>query len=192
MPEPNLFEVFTGPLNELGIRYMVTGAVASIIYGEPRVTNDIDVVIEIPAHRVEDIIRAFPLSDFYCPPVEVIKLEAGRSVRGHFNIIHHETGLKADFYMMGQDELHHWAMPNRKRIELEGTHFWVAPPEYVILRKLEYFKEGGSDKHLRDISTMIEVSGDQLDLKEIQERAEKYGLAKEWKQLRKSIRGLED
>ena len=46
MPEHNLFRIFVSRLNELSIPYMITGAVASIIYGEPRLTNDIDLVID--------------------------------------------------------------------------------------------------------------------------------------------------
>ncbi len=47
MRELSLFELFTDPLNRIGIRYMITGAVASIIYGEPRLTHDIDLVVEL-------------------------------------------------------------------------------------------------------------------------------------------------
>ena len=182
MPEPDLFHIFTNRLNHLGVRYMVTGAVASIIYGEPRLTHDIDLVMEMPADHAEDVFRAFPPKDFYCPPVEVIRLEARRPLRGHINIIHHETGFKADIYMMGQDELHSWAMSRRKKIHVGSESLWVAPPEYVILRKLEYYKEGHSEKHLRDIEGIIEISADQIDLKEIDNKAREHGLEKEWNQ----------
>jgi len=55
MPEPNLFKIFTVRLNKMGIRYMVTGAVAAIIYGEPRLTHDIDLVIELKMDEVKKI-----------------------------------------------------------------------------------------------------------------------------------------
>ncbi|HDZ89469.1 MAG TPA: hypothetical protein ENH37_02200 [Deltaproteobacteria bacterium] len=187
MPEPDLFQIFVGPLNLLGIRYMVTGAVASIVYGEVRLTHDIDLVMEVNTDEAEKIVRAFPLQEFYCPPVEVIRLEAGRSLRGHFNIIHHDTGFKADIYLMGQDDLHLWAMSNRRCIQMKENPLWIAPPEYVILRKLEYYREGGSEKHLRDISGMLEVSLDQLDMPRIEERVRSRGLEKEWAQAAKGI-----
>jgi len=57
MPEPNLFQIFAGRLNGLGIRYMVTGAVASIVYGETRLTHDIDVVMKVNADEAEKIVR---------------------------------------------------------------------------------------------------------------------------------------
>ena len=118
---------------------MITGAVASIIYGEPRLTNDIDLVIRMTPDDLEAFADAFPIEDFYCPLQEVIRLEIARSQRGHFNLIHHATGFKADVYVSGRDELHHWGLANRKSFDVEGEKFWLAPIEYVILRKLEYY-----------------------------------------------------
>lgn len=180
MPEPNLFQIFVGRLNRLDIRYMVTGAVACIIYGEPRITHDIDLVVELNPQNAEKIIDAFPAEEFYCPPLEIIKLEMRRPLRGHFNLVHHETGFKADVYLMGEDELHHWAISERRRFDMAGEPIWLAPPEYVILRKLEYYREGASDKHLRDIGSMLEVFSDKMDLDKLREKIREYGLEKEW------------
>lgn len=57
---------------------------------------------------------------------------------------------------------------------------WVAPPEYVILRKLEYYKEGKSDKHLTDIKNILEVSGDLIDIKTLEKMLADNGLNTEW------------
>jgi len=181
MPEHNLFKIFISRLNAIGIRYMVTGAVASIIYGEPRLTHDIDLVVELPGEKAEKIVKAFPSNEFYCPPVEIIRLETGRQLHGHLIIIHHDTGFKADMYILGQDKLHHWAMSTLKRIEFEGEQVWLAPPEYVILRKLEYYREGGSEKHLRDIASMVKISSDQINFQELNKKIKQYALVKQWK-----------
>lgn len=176
MQEINLFQLFTNPLNTMGIKYMVTGAVANIVYGEPRLTHDIDLVLEIEAEDAEKIAKNFPLDQFYCPPIEVIVIESKRRMRGHFNIIHHKTGFKADIYIAGDDPLHAWALQNRRRISLEGKNLWIAPVEYVVLRKLEYYREGGSEKHLQDIAGMIEASGDQIDWPFLTEKIKQYKL----------------
>ena len=68
MQEPELFLIFVRPLNVMNIQYMVTGSVAGIVYGEARLTHDIDMVLTIHARDAERISNAFPLSDFYCPP----------------------------------------------------------------------------------------------------------------------------
>jgi hypothetical protein len=147
----NLFLLFTDKLEAIGLTYMVTGSVAGILYGEPRLTHDVDLVVEIADDaQAEALVAAFPLEEFYCAPLEVVQLEARRSHRGHFNIIHHESGFKADIYLTS-DSLHREALKKRRTFDIAGSRLQVAPPEYVVIRKLEYFKEGGSAKHLADI-----------------------------------------
>jgi hypothetical protein len=180
MQAHNLFQIFVSRLNKLSIIYMITGAAASIIYGEPRLTNDIDLVIDLKPGDVEKFAEAFPIEEFYCPPLEVIKLEISRPLRGHFNLIHHETGFRADIYAAGKDEMHLWGLKNRNMVEVENNDFWLAPVEYVILRKLEYFREGGSEKHLRDIAGILNLSADQIDSNLLEKKIKERLLEKEW------------
>ncbi len=63
---------------------------------------------------------------------------------------------------------------------VDGEKFWLAPIEYVILRKLEYYREGESEKHLRDISSIIAVSLNEIDFKMLEEQIDIRMLAKEW------------
>jgi hypothetical protein len=69
-------------------------------------------------------------------------------------------------------------------MEFAGETVSLAPPEYVIVRKLEYYREGGSGKHLRDIAGMLQVSGDMVDMQTIEEWSRKMGLTEEWKRAR--------
>ena len=158
MPGPNLFQVFTDRINHLGLEYMATGSVAGMIYGEPRMTHDIDLVLRLKLSEVTALEQAFPLEEFYVPSSQTIRLEARRLVRGHFNLIHHASGFKADVYLEGRDPLHLWAMEKRELFEFMESNIWVAPPEYVIIRKLEFYEEGGSEKHLRDIAGILEMT----------------------------------
>jgi hypothetical protein len=109
-------------------------------------------------------------------------LEIKRPSRGHFNIIQRETGFKADCYLIGDEELHLWGMSKRKKLDIEGEPVWVAPTEYVILRKLEYFSEGRSEKHLKDIASILAISPDQIDFDQLKEKINVYGLEKEWRE----------
>jgi predicted nucleotidyltransferase len=190
MPGPrSLVDTFVSRLEKLEMPYVVTGAVASIIYGEPRLTNDVDLIMMMKTEDIERFVQAFPSTEFYCPPVEVLKIEIRRPHRGHFNLIHHDTGTKADIYLAGEDELHRWALSKKRDMAIEGERVRVAPPEYVIVRKLEYYREGGSEKHLRDIAGMVELSSDEIDFKQIEEFIHRYGLEKEWAKA-KSMAGL--
>lgn len=181
MPGPrSLVDTFVSRLEKLEIPYVITGAVASIIYGEPRLTNDLDLVVLIKTGDIEKFIQAFPSGEFYCPPSEVLRIEIKRPYRGHFNLIHHDTGTKADIYLAGEDVLHRWALSKRRDMVVEGERVRVAPPEYVIVRKLEYYREGGSEKHLRDIAGMLELSSQEIDFKQLDDFVQRYGLEKEW------------
>jgi len=180
MPEHDLFRIFITRLNRLNVPYMITGSVAGIMYGEPRLTHDIDLVIELQSADVDNFCNAFPPDEFYCPPPEIIRVEIARAQRGHFNLLHHETGFKADIYAFGREDLHRWALQNRTKILVDGEPFWLAPAEYVIVRKLEYYREGGSDKHLRDIAAIVSVSSDQIDHSGLEEKIKTRMLTAEW------------
>jgi hypothetical protein len=184
MPEPELFLLFVRPLNRAGIRYVVSGSVAAIFYGEPRLTHDVDFVVFLNATDVQRLIEVFPAKDFYLPPKEAMLAETAREQKGHFNLIHHDTGFKADLYPTGRDELNAWAFRGKRSIEFEGESVTLAPPEYVILRKLEYYREGHAEKHLRDIRAMLAVSGEQLDQSVLNEWIQRRGLETEWRQVK--------
>lgn len=160
MREPDELSLFAVRLEATGAPYMITGATAAILYGQPRVTNDLDVVLALDEVSRGALLRAFPETDFYVPPEAVIRTEQARHHRGHFNLIHHETGYKADIYLVGADPLHAWALPLRRRLRWsDDLEVVVAPPEYVVLRKLEFYREGGSAKHPSDIRSIVETTG---------------------------------
>ena len=182
MLEPDLIEMFVKPLEQLRVRYLISGSVAAMLYGEPRLTNDIDLIVFL---RIEDLPRlreAYPSPEFYLPPLAAMAAEIGRE-RGQFNIIHSDTSLKADFYPAWQDEFHAWAFRHARPYPFDTTNITLAPPEYVIVRKLEYFREGGSEKHLRDIRAMLNVSGAILDRSALHDWVTRRGVQAEWQKV---------
>ena len=183
MPEPELFLLFVRPLNRAGIRYVVSGSVAAIFYGEPRLTHDVDVVVFLNSNDIQKLIEVFPKTEFYLPPLEIMLAETAREHSGHFNLIHLDTGFKADLYPTGRDELNAWAFRGKRTIKYEGEDIVLAPPEYVIVRKLEYFRESHAEKHLRDIRAMLAVSSEQLDQAALGEWVHRRGLQAEWRQV---------
>ena len=183
MPELELFLLFVRPFNRAGIRYVIGGSVAAIFYGEPRLTNDVDFVAFLNEADIRRLPEIFPPTDFYLPPAEVIAAEVARDRRGQFNVIHMDTSFKADVYLTGRDEFNAWAFRHKRQIEFEGEKLVLAPPEYVIVRKLEFFREGGSDKHLRDIRSMLAISSDQINREELGEWIRRRELEPEWKKV---------
>ncbi len=183
MPAQDDLGLFAIRLEAIGAPYMVTGATAAILYGQPRATNDVDVVLSLNDATRAALLRAFPETDFYVPPESVIRTEQARNQRGHFNLIHHESGYKADIYLTGTDPLHAWALPLRRRLRWsEGVEIAVAPPEYVVLRKLEYYREGLSAKHPADIRAIREVTG--VDEAALTPWLDRMGLNPLWQEIK--------
>jgi hypothetical protein len=182
MPAPDELTLFAERLERVGAPYMITGATAAILYGQPRVTNDLDVVLALDDSTRPALLQAFPEAEFYVPPETVIQAEQARTHRGHFNLIHHESGYKADIYLMGVDPLHAWALPRRRRVVWsESLVVSVAPPEYVILRKLEYYREGGSAKHPGDIRSILKTTPVDHDV--MAEWRSRLGLDAVWREV---------
>ena len=176
-----LIETFIRPLHEHRIPYFVTGSVASMVYGEPRHTNDIDLVLSINSHHIATLAKAFPEDDYYLPPSEVIETEILRGSRGHFNIISQIHFLKGDIYLVGNDSLQRWGAENARKIDIDGLTIHFAPPEYVIIRKLEFYREGGSEKHLRDIASMLSESPEEIDQSFLQHQLTFLNLTTQYK-----------
>lgn len=180
MPVPSLLAPFLEPLERLGLPYCVTGSVAASVYGEPRLTADIDVVLLLGMQDIAALRSAFPDAAYYVPPDETLRLELARNTRGMFNLIHHASQFKADIYLAARDPLHAWALEHRRRISLEESGAWIAPPEYVILRKLEYLREGGQDKHVRDVRFILAASA--VDRAFVEAEVARLGLQTQWRQ----------
>jgi hypothetical protein len=158
----------------LSIPYLVTGGVASVVYGEPRLTRDIDLVIGLRPRDARRFAAAWSAEEFYVPPVEVIEEESGRPAHGHFNVIHNLTAMRADIYLPGDDALSAWAFAHKVVRRIEDDEVFMAPIEAVIL--------GKSDRHLRDIHRMLRVSGDLVDRPELEHWAARLGVEGEWTQ----------
>ncbi len=165
---------FIDPLERAGIPYALVGSVASSIYGEPRATNDLDVVIQIGPEDAERLVAVFPEEEFYVPPVEVVRTEAGRRYGSHLNVIAHAGMTKADLYPLPLEQ-RHW-FERRRVLEIGGREIWVAAPEAVILHKLLFHREGGGEKHLRDVRAMLATAGTSIDHPWLKRELDQLGL----------------
>jgi len=165
-------------LENIGISYLVTGSVAAMAYGEPRLTNDIDIVAGIDEGHIRKLLTAFPSEEFY------VSEEAVREAiyhHGQFNIIHPSSGLKVDIIIRQDTPFDKSRFSRVRRIyPAEPYQANFAAPEDVIIKKMEYYKEGGSGKHLRDVTGILKISGDMVDRDYISEWAEGLGLTEIW------------
>jgi hypothetical protein len=172
-------------LERLGLRYLVTGSVATVFYGEPRLTNDIDVVVDLPADRTGEFCRAFPRPGFY---VDEDAARAAVEQRAQFNIIHPTSGLKVDVLIPADTDFNRSRFARARRVQPAADYkASFASPEDVIIKKMEYYRDGGSEKHLRDIAGILKTAVEPLDHDYVNEWASKLGLASIWKGILKRL-----
>jgi len=156
-----------------------SGSVATIFFGEPRFTNDIDIVVALPTDRIDAFCRAFPASEFY------LSEEAARQAveqRSQFNIIHPTSGLKVDVIIPQDTPFDQSRFARATRVRpAEGYEASFASVEDVIIKKMEYYEEGGPEKHLRDITGALRISDGRVDRAYIAEWASRLGLDSTWR-----------
>jgi hypothetical protein len=173
-----LLKLTVKSLEQLAIPYAVVGSYASSVWGEARFTQDIDIVVALNSENVGEICQAFPPPEFYVSePAARDAVERG----GQFNVIHPSSGNKIDFMVAGQSAWSQSQLQRARMLEIApGVSIRFAAPEDVILGKLLYFREGGSDKHLRDIAGIQKISGELVDQEYIEQFAEQLGVLQHW------------
>ena len=178
MDQVDLLRHLIAVLERLDVPYMLVGSLASAAYGEPRMTQDIDVVVDLGEQQVGALCRAFASGEYYVS--ESAALDALRR-RTQFNIIHVGSGTKIDLVILPVGPWGKAEFARRQRMQiLPDLEGYCARPEDIILSKMEHYREGGSEKHLRDIMGILKVSGDAVDRSYVTRWADGMGLADIW------------
>jgi hypothetical protein len=161
------------------IPYRVVGSMASTAYGEPRFTNDIDIVAELQAEHSVPLCVAFSEPDYY---VSQTAIRDAIFRRSQFNIIHPASGLKADIIVSPNDEFSRSEASRVRRITSPGEYSaWFCSPEDAIIKKLVYYQLSGgvSNKHLGDIAGILKLQGERLNYAYLEFWTDKLGLKTE-------------
>lgn len=166
-----------GLLDVAGIPYMLTGSFASTLFGAPRTTQDIDVVIAPTLGSLERFLHGLPEQEYY------VSREAAREAygaEGMFNLVDFSTGWKIDLIIRKRRPFSEEEFGRRKRVEVLGTHLFVASPEDVIVAKLEWAKLGESERQIRDVAGILRGQSNALDLAYIERWVVAMQLVAQW------------
>ena len=172
------------------VKYLIGGAIAAWAWGEPRATQDIDIVIDLPIRAVGKLSKELNKRDMLVPAEIILDTLLENRADIPINAIHIDSGLKADLYpVRAGDELRRSAFQRRQRVDFGPPigRVYIHSPEDLILYKLLYFGLRQQSKHSRDIAAILRTKKDQLDFAYIEEWATRLGLNSLWKELLDSI-----
>lgn len=164
-------------LEQLHIPYIVTGGAAVVLWGKPRFTADIDIVIELDTTHIAPFITEMRKALGKTAYIDESMIRAEQARKGEFNIIQPESGLKVDFFVRGGD------VYEKKRIErgvvkqIGTQNVRFISPEDLILIKLLWYKESESTRHLEDAESILSIQRDSLDYEYLAQWAKRQGVA---------------
>lgn len=168
-------------LTEHQIFYMMTGSIVSSLQGEPRLTHDIDVIVQIDRNSIKHFLSGFKSSEYF---IEENAIKDAIDGMGMFNIIDIKEGGKVDFWMLTDSPFDLVRFERRRMEQLFDIKVFVSSPEDTILAKLKWAKEsGGSEKHFTDAVRIYEVQYDMLDMDHIHQWVHNLDLGELWKEL---------
>jgi len=144
-------KLIASQLDSVGIPYMVTGSMAMAIYSIPRMTRDIDLVIETTLEDINKIVGLFS-DDCY---IDQNSVREAVHTHGMFNIIHNEWVIKADFIIRKEEDYRKEEFSRRQKIDIENIAISVVTAEDLILSKLVWGEGSRSDLQFHDAHQMI-------------------------------------
>jgi hypothetical protein len=151
----SILKLVTERLDAAGIDYMLTGSIAAGYYAQPRMTRDIDLVVELEPADAERVAEAFT-PEFSCDADSIRGAIARRSL---FNLIHIEAVVKVDFVVRKDIPYRREEFARRRRVEIGGDPIWIVSPEDLILSKLAWAKTSRSEVQLHDVRQLLMTVG---------------------------------
>lgn len=180
LPEPIVVaSLVAGALTRLGVLYVIGGSFASSVHGEPRSTNDIDLVADL---READVDAFIDVTGSACYVSRHAIIEAIRT-GGAFNVIHMPTAVKVDIFVAGFDAFDRERLQRRIPVSFasdsDPVTLFVDTAENTILRKLEWYRRGGesSERQWRDVTGIVNAQSSRLNRAYLLEWALKLGVS---------------
>jgi len=177
MSFPEVLRRITGALEAAGVAHMLTGSFASVYYGSPRSTQDIDLVITGTPVQLRTFIEYLPRNEYYADLDAALEAQTCESM---FNVIDLKTGWKIDLIIRKARPYSLQEFDRRQRVDLQGVSLFVASAEDVVLSKLEWAKLAHSPRQIDDAAGILRIQGDSLDRAYLDKWVGELNLEQEW------------
>jgi hypothetical protein len=184
MSQQELLKKVVLVLEQNDIEYMLTGSLVSSMQGEPRLTHDIDIIINLKKIDINKILFSFPPEKYYISEKAIIESYSKKTL---FNVIDFEDGDKIDFWVLTESAFDLSRFSRRRKTKFMDIFLYLPTPEDTILEKLFWSKiSGSSEKHFKDALRVYEVQKEKLDFDYLKIWAEKLEVSNSWNKLLES------
>lgn len=143
-------------LTRAGINFMLTGSMAMNAYTQPRMTRDVDVVVEVEEADLSRLLSTFR-PGYY---IDANAVEDALRTESLFNAIHEEWVFKVDCIVRKSTPYRIAEFARRHRLKIGGHETWVVSKEDLILSKLSWGNDSKSEYQARDIRSLLTTGGD--------------------------------
>ena len=176
-----LLKCIVDALDRNRIPYMVVGSFASTFHGEPRTTQDLDLVIDPTLDSLQRLVSDLDPSEFY---VDADTARDALNRRTMFNVIEMATAWKVDLVIRRARPFSIEELARRQRVTMLGVQVAAATAEDTIIAKLEWAKAGNSDRQLDDVAGILRVRGSDIDQAYIERWVSDLQLESQWERAR--------
>ena len=146
-----ILKLVTAGLDAAGIPYMITGSIAAGHYAQPRMTRDIELVVELDVADADRLVALFG-NQFEC---DLHAIRAAIARESPFNLIHTDAIVKVDFVVRKSTPYRLEVFGRRRRVEIDGQPMWMVSAEDLVLSKLLWAKDSRSELQLRDVRHIV-------------------------------------
>ncbi|WKZ18244.1 MAG: hypothetical protein QY310_12515 [Candidatus Jettenia sp. CY-1] len=178
--ELDVLRIVVKRLESAGIPYMITGSIAANFYTTPRMTRNIDIVMDVEEKDTEILFSLF-FNDFY---VNKDSIKNAIRTKQIFNIIHNEGIVKVDFIIRKDSNYRKIEFKRRRSMVFEGLKIHITSPEDLILSKLFWAKESLSEMQIRDVRNLLKTVHN-LDINYIEKWVRELGLEEVYNEVKK-------
>lgn len=161
-------------LKRLSIPYIVTGGMAVLVWGRPRFTADIDIIVELKSDDIDGLATSLKtLSE--AGYVDKETMQEALATNGEFNFIEAKTGVKVDFWILKKEPFDLSRLRRQRAKNILGEKVYFISPEDLVLSKLKWYQISQSSRHLEDAESVLKISGKMIDVKYLKKWAKKLG-----------------
>jgi len=159
--ELKVLGIVSDRLQQAQVRFMLTGSFAMAFYGRPRMTRDLDIVVAMDESHVRPVVSALS-QEFYIDADDVRSAVVAQRL---FNLMHLATGIKVDLIVRKSSEYRQVEFERRRRVEIADVATWIVSREDLILSKLVWALDSGSELQRRDVKSLLDDSMDHTYLR---------------------------